>query len=113
MSMPPERLEAEALKLPIRERASLAHRLLESLDEDPVETERRLAGHRAGQTFGPTDQQSATPSEPTVLDTKARYTPKQGQYLSFIYYYTRPTASLRRKPICSATSGRRHRRCIR
>lgn len=89
MSMPPERLEAEALKLPIRERASLAHRLLESLDEDRVETERRLAGHRAGQTFGPTDRESATPSEPTVLDTKARYTPKQGQYLSFIYYYTR------------------------
>jgi DNA-binding MarR family transcriptional regulator len=65
MSMPLEQLEAAALELPIRERASLAHRLLESLDddatEDPLETERRLA----------------------------RYTPKQGQYLSFIYYYTK------------------------
>lgn len=82
MSMPLEQLEAQALKLPIRDRASLAHRLLESLNEDatgdPVETERR-----AGQTFGRTDQESAVP------DTKPGYTPKQGQYLSFIYYYTK------------------------
>jgi repressor LexA len=62
--MSPEQLEAEAMELPIRERASLARRLLESLDEKPMETEHRL-------------------------DTKARYTPKQGQYLSFIYYYTK------------------------
>jgi predicted O-methyltransferase YrrM len=55
--MSPEQLEAEALKLPIRERAALAHRLLEGL----AETE----------------------------DAKARYTPKQGQYLSFIHYYSR------------------------
>jgi hypothetical protein len=93
MSMPLEQLEAEALELPIRERASLAHRLLESLDEDatedPVETERRLDTHCPGRTFGHTDQESATPSEPAVADTKARYTPKQGQYLSFIYYYTK------------------------
>lgn len=88
MSMPLEQLKAEAMELPIRERASLAHRLLQSLDEDaiedPVETECRLTGHR--QTFGHTDQESATPSEPAVPDTKPRYTPKQGQYLSFIYY---------------------------
>ena len=93
MSMPLEQLEAEALELPIHERASLANRLLESLEEnateDPVETERRLPGDRAGQIFGHTDHESTTPSEPPVLDTKARYTPKQGQYLSFIYYYTK------------------------
>jgi DNA-binding MarR family transcriptional regulator len=89
MNMPPERLEAEALELPIRERAYLAHRLLDSLDEDPVNTERRSAGRRAGQTFGSTDQESATSSEPTTLDSKARYTLTQGQYLSFIYYYTK------------------------
>src|SRR5918911_5338962 len=80
MSMPLEQLEAEALGLPIRERASLAHRLLESLDEDedPVETERCPDGHRASQIFGHTDQESTAPSEPAVLDTKARYTPTQG-----------------------------------
>lgn len=33
MSMPLQQLEAEALELPIRERESLAHRLLESLEE--------------------------------------------------------------------------------
>lgn len=86
-----ERLEAEALQLPIRERASLAHSLLESLDEDDaedsVEIERRLAGDQAGRIFGDKDQESATLSEPAVPDT--RYTPRQGQYLSFIYYYTK------------------------
>ena len=79
MSMPFEQIEAEALKLPLRERASLARLLLESLDEevteDPVEIERRQAGYRAGHT----NRGSATSS----------YTPKQGQYLSFIYYYTK------------------------
>ena len=57
MSKTLEQLEAEALELPRRERAALAHRLLEGL----AETEH----------------------------TKARYTPKQGQYLSFIHYYTK------------------------
>jgi repressor LexA len=57
MSKTLEQLEAEALELPMRERAALAHRLLEGL----VETEH----------------------------TKARYTPKQGQYLSFVHYYTK------------------------
>jgi repressor LexA len=57
MSMTPEHLEAEALQLPVRERVSLAHRLLEGL----AKTEH----------------------------AKARYTPKQGQYLSFIHYYTK------------------------
>lgn len=83
MSMPFEQLEAEALELPLRERASLARLLLESLDEeateDPVEIERRQAGYRAGQISGHTNRGSATSS----------YTPKQGQYLSFIYYYTK------------------------
>jgi hypothetical protein len=81
VSMPLEQLEAEALKLPIHERASLAHRLLDSLDEDPEDIERC-----AGQTSDHTDQISPAPSEP---DTKVRYTPKQGQYLSFIYYYAK------------------------
>jgi SOS-response transcriptional repressor LexA len=57
MSMSPEQFEAEALELPIRERAALAHRLLEGLAETEY--------------------------------TKARYTSKQGQYLSFIHYYTK------------------------
>jgi LexA DNA binding domain len=57
MSKTLEQLEAEALELPMRERAALAHRLLEDLAETEL--------------------------------TKARYTPKQGQYLSFIHYYTK------------------------
>jgi DNA-binding MarR family transcriptional regulator len=57
LSLSSEQLEAEALELPIQERAALAHRLLEGLAQ---------AEH-----------------------TKARYTPKQGQYLSFIHYYTK------------------------
>jgi DNA-binding MarR family transcriptional regulator len=57
MSMSPDQLEAEALELPIWERAALAHRLLEGLAETEY--------------------------------TKVHFTPKQGQYLSFIYYYTK------------------------
>jgi putative addiction module component (TIGR02574 family) len=37
VSLPLERLEAEALELPVRERARLAQRLIESLDEDAAE----------------------------------------------------------------------------
>ncbi len=60
MSTPLERLEAEALELPIRQRARLAQRLIESLDEDAAEDpaaveraweeaiRRRLEEHRAG-----------------------------------------------------------------
>ena len=60
MSRPLERLEAEALELPLQERALLAQRLLASLDDEPeedpgeveraweVEIERRLAEYRAG-----------------------------------------------------------------
>lgn len=60
MSRPLERLEAEALELPSRERAALAHRLIASLDEgtddDPTEVElaweqeieRRLEAYRRG-----------------------------------------------------------------
>ncbi|MEW5928215.1 MAG: addiction module protein [Gemmatimonadota bacterium] len=43
MSVPLEKVEAEALELPPRERALLAHRLIASLDgedEDPAEVER-------------------------------------------------------------------------
>ena len=62
MSRPAEKVEAEALELPIAERARLAQRLLESLDEDVVEDpdlvtrawdieiERRVREHRAGRT---------------------------------------------------------------
>ena len=38
-------------------------------------------------------------------EAKARYTPKQGQYLSFIHYYTKIHGLPRRKPTCNATSG--------
>jgi putative addiction module component (TIGR02574 family) len=60
MSLPLDRLEAEALELPARERARLAHRLIASLDEDaeedPTEVERaweeeiqrRLEEYQAG-----------------------------------------------------------------
>ncbi|HEX8276756.1 MAG TPA: addiction module protein [Longimicrobiaceae bacterium] len=43
MTGPFEKIEAEALELPARERALLAHRLIASLDgeeEDPAEVER-------------------------------------------------------------------------
>lgn len=44
MALPLERLEAEVMDLPLRERARLAHRLITSLDEDagedPAEVER-------------------------------------------------------------------------
>ncbi|MFW6012286.1 MAG: addiction module protein [bacterium] len=54
-------LEAAALDLPTRERARLAHRLIESLDEDVTESpsdversweaeiERRVAAYRSGE----------------------------------------------------------------
>ena len=62
MSMPIEQPEAVALELPVRERARLAQRLIESLDkgadEDPAEVEhawdeeirRRLEEYRTGRT---------------------------------------------------------------
>lgn len=60
MSLPLERLEAEALELSTSERAALAHRLIASLDEgadDPTEVElaweqeiqRRLDEYRRGE----------------------------------------------------------------
>ena len=61
MSLLLERLETEALELPSRERAALAHRLIASLDEgpndDPTEVElaweeeihRRLAAYLRGE----------------------------------------------------------------
>jgi putative addiction module component (TIGR02574 family) len=67
MGLPLERLEAEALELPARERAALAHRLIASLDEaddDPTEVElawqeeihRRLDAYRRdGQTVSSAD----------------------------------------------------------
>ncbi|MFL5382681.1 MAG: addiction module protein [Longimicrobiaceae bacterium] len=69
MSRPLERLESEALNLPVRERAALAHRLIVSLDDgpedDPTEVElawedeirRRLAAYRSGEVESiPSDQ---------------------------------------------------------
>ena len=62
MSLPMEQLEAEALLLPVRERARLAHLLIVSLgedeDEDPAEVEsaweeeiqRRLDDYHADRT---------------------------------------------------------------
>jgi putative addiction module component (TIGR02574 family) len=61
MSLPLQRLESEALELPVSERAALAHRLIASLDEgpedDPTDVElawegeirRRLAAYRSGE----------------------------------------------------------------
>lgn len=43
MSLPVEQLETEALELPRRERARLAHRLIVSLDEDPSEDPAEVA----------------------------------------------------------------------
>jgi putative addiction module component (TIGR02574 family) len=59
MSVPLEKVEAEALELPARERALLAHRLIASLDgegDDPAEVElaweeeihRRVEEYRSG-----------------------------------------------------------------
>lgn len=77
MSMPLERLEAEALELSTHERARLAQRLLASLDdgadEDPaeveraweVEIERRLAAYRAG-------EMEAVPADEALARIRAR-----------------------------------------
>ena len=63
MSMPPQHVEAEAMQMPANERARLARRLIESLEEeveDPAEVEhaweieirRRLVEFRAGRVQG-------------------------------------------------------------
>ena len=44
MSLPLEKLEAEALELPVRERARLAHRLIASLDEDATDDPAEVEG---------------------------------------------------------------------
>jgi putative addiction module component (TIGR02574 family) len=61
MSLPLQRLETEALELPVSDRAALAHRLIASLDEgpedDPTDVElawedeirQRLAAYRSGE----------------------------------------------------------------
>ena len=75
MSKPLDRVEEEALQLSAGDRARLAQRLLESLDEDATdapeeveraweaETERRMATHRSGQ---------ATPVTSTHVMEEAR-----------------------------------------
>jgi putative addiction module component (TIGR02574 family) len=77
MSLPLDRLEAEALELPARERARLAHRLIASLDEDadedPAEVERawkeeiqrRLEEYRAGAV-------QAIPASEVFAEARAR-----------------------------------------
>ena len=63
MALPREQVEAEALELPLTDRARLAHLLIESLDgttEDPEEVQRaweaeiytRLDEYRAGKARG-------------------------------------------------------------
>lgn len=78
MSLPLERLEAEALELPVGERARLAHRLIASLDEetadDPAEVEsaweeeirRRVAEVEAGSA-------ELIPAEQVFAELRARF----------------------------------------
>ncbi len=77
MSMPPERLEAEVLGLPTRERARLARRLIESLDEEATEDpreverawedeiERRLQEYRSGSV-------GTIPASEVIAEARAR-----------------------------------------
>jgi putative addiction module component (TIGR02574 family) len=77
MSEPLDRVEQEALQLSTGDRARLAQRLLESLDEDATdtpeeveraweaETERRMAAYRAGQAI-------PLPSTHVVEEARAR-----------------------------------------
>lgn len=76
MSRPLEKLESEALELPVRERAALAHRLIASLDEgpedDPTEVElaweeeirKRLAAYRS-------DEVQTIPSDEVFAKARA------------------------------------------
>jgi putative addiction module component (TIGR02574 family) len=72
MPLAPQELEAAALTLPRRDRARLAQRLLESLDEDSeveqawaAEVERRLDEHDRGQV-------QAIPGEEVFAKARAR-----------------------------------------
>lgn len=72
MPLAPQELEAAALTLPLRDRARLAQRLLESLDEDgeveqawAAEVERRLDVHDRGQV-------QAIPGEEVFAKARAR-----------------------------------------
>ncbi len=76
MSVPLEKVEAEALELPARERALLAHRLIASLDgegEDPADVElaweeeihRRVEEYRSGAV-------QAVPASEVVARARAR-----------------------------------------
>jgi putative addiction module component (TIGR02574 family) len=77
MSRPVDQLEVEALQLSIQDRARLAHRLLNSLDEDTVEDpaeverawrseiERRIAEFESGSV-------STTPSSEVFQEARAR-----------------------------------------
>jgi putative addiction module component (TIGR02574 family) len=69
-----DELEVEVLKLPAEERAELAHRLIESLEDSDTgdfeaewieEAERRYAAYRAGVTVG-------RPGEEVFLQAKSR-----------------------------------------
>lgn len=70
---PSEQLEAAALALPRSERARLAQRLLESLDEEPEveaawrdEVRRRLDAYRAG-------EETTVSREEVVREARRRY----------------------------------------
>jgi putative addiction module component (TIGR02574 family) len=77
MSLPLKQVEAEALELPLPERAQLIQRLIASLDEnateDPadveraweVEIERRLEEYRAGRV-------ETTPASEVFAEARAR-----------------------------------------
>lgn len=76
MSMPPQQIEADALGLPANERARLARRLIQSLDEeveDPAEVElawkdeiqRRLDEYHAGQV-------ETTPAADVLIEARRR-----------------------------------------
>ena len=69
-----EALEVEVLELPVEDRADLARRLIESLEEPAVgdfeaewleEAERRYAAYRKGQTAG-------RPGHEVIREAKAR-----------------------------------------
>jgi len=79
MSNAVDKVQAEALELPIGDRARLVRRLLESLDEDivedpseveqawAVEIERRVAEYRAGRS-------KTTPASEVFADARSRAT---------------------------------------
>ncbi len=74
-----ERLQAEALELPVPDRARLAHRLLESLDEDVVEDPSEVARAWEAEIKSRVEEYRAGRSQTTPVSQvfeKARSRPK-------------------------------------